>query len=64
MPKKITTEEEVTEAPNLTKKIRNIAPNKREIDIMGNLYTIQPNEVIDVPESFNVPKGIGLQEIK
>lgn len=67
MPKTITTDEEAieeTKAKVRLKKIKNISPNKREIDIMGNSYVLQPNQVIEIPEEFIVPRGIGIHVIK
>lgn len=45
------------------KKVRNIASNKRELEVNGLLVSILPNDVIEVPADFVVPSGIGLQVV-
>ena len=46
-----------------TKKIRNIASNKREIIVDGKLVSILPNEVVEVTDTFAIPTGLGIQEV-
>ena len=46
-----------------TKKIRNIASNKREIIVDGKFVSLLPNEVVEVPDTFSVPTGLGIQEV-
>lgn len=46
-----------------TKKIRNIASNKREIIVDGKLVSLLPNEVVEVPDTFAIPTGLGIQEV-
>ena len=46
-----------------TKKIRNIANNKREIIVDGKLVSLLPNEVVEVPDTFAIPTGLGIQEV-
>lgn len=64
MPKKVITDEEVKETPIQTKKVKNIAPNKVELDLNGKLYVFKVNEIKEVPFESVIPKGIGLHEIK
>ena len=64
MPKKVITDEEVKETPIQTKKVKNIAPNKVELDLNGKLYVFKVNEIKEVPLGSIIPKGIGLHEIK
>lgn len=64
MPKKVITDEEVKETPIQTKKVKNIAPNKVELDLNGKLYVFKVNEIKEVPLESIIPKGIGLHEIK
>ena len=64
MPKKVISDEEVKETPIQTKKVKNIAPNKVELDLNGKLHVFKVNEIKEVPAESIIPKGIGLHEIK
>ena len=64
MPKKVISDEEVKETPIQTKKVKNIAPNKVELDLNGKLHVFKVNEIKEVPVESIIPKGIGLHEIK
>ena len=64
MPKKVTTDEEVKETPIQTKKVKNIAPNKVELDLNGKLHVFKVNEIKEVPVESIIPMGIGLHEMK